>query len=198
MACDNDRGDHAIANARWGGDLLPSSRGTPLPRRSLDLSHHIDNCEVRVVMITTVSPSLTCWACSLSVLRGAARPRLHVRQCPLLWGRAIPRRIGVMPPVRARRRDGRQCLGVGPWRSTRESGTHAQFLWIGRTVLSVSAQTLRVEGGLTQMTTPCLTRQRGEKNIVKKMHYNQPHSTTVEEEYPLSRGATATVSTVKT
>ena len=151
-----------------GGNVLPSSRGAPLPRRSSDLSHNVDDCEVRVVMITTVSPSPTCWAFSLSVLQGAAMPRLRTRQCPLLWGRAIPRCIAVVTPTQERQRDGRQCLGVGPWRSTREGNTHRQSLWIGQTVLFVSAQTLRIKGGLTQTTTPHLTRQRREKNIVRK------------------------------
>ena len=146
-----------------GGKVLPSSRGALLPRRSSDLSHDVDDCEVRVGMITTVSPSPTRWACSLSVLQGADRPRLRARQCPLLWGCAIPHRIAVVPPAQARRQDERQCLGVGPWRLTREGGAHARSLWIGQTVLSASAQTLRVEGGLAQRTTPRSTRQGGRK-----------------------------------
>ena len=141
MACNDDGEDHAIANA-CPGRMCCRRPGAPVPRQSSDLSHDVDNCEVRVVMIPTVSPSPTRRACSLSVLRGAARPRLRTRRCPLLWGCATPRHIAVVPPARACRRDERQCLGVGPWRSTREGGAHARSLWIGRTVLSASAQTL--------------------------------------------------------
>ena len=148
--------------------MLPLSRGAPLPRRSSDLPHDVDNGKVRVVTIAVVSSLPTHLVCSLSVIWGAAKTHLRAHQCPLLWWCAIPCRITVVPPTQARRGDGHKRLGSGPWRWTREGNTHVPPLRIGQTVLYPSVQTLCVKRGLPPMTSPRSTGQRREKNIVKK------------------------------
>ena len=95
-----------------GGECAAVIPGRPAAKGVLRFVSDVDKDEVRVVMIITVSPSPICWVCSLSVLRGAARSRLRTCQCPLLWGRAIPRGIAVMLPVRERWWDERQYLGA--------------------------------------------------------------------------------------
>ncbi len=87
---------------------------------------------------------------------------------------------------------GRQSLAVG------KGGRRPCTILVDRLngLLRERADVARRRGVSTDDHSSFDQTKEGE-NIVKKIHYNQPHLTTVEEEYPSPRGATATVSTVK-
>ncbi len=118
-------------------------------------------------MIDMVLPLLTCWVCSLLVLRSVARPCLRARQSPLLRRHTIPCHIAVVPPTRAHGWDGCQCLGARPWRSREEGNAHKQTLCTIQYILQSTTfdRSTRESDGLGEDATAGSRRLQGRQSF---------------------------------